>query len=68
MKYFIDYNNEIKMFIFQSPKAISTREFNLLLKELCHEIYHNFGDWHQIGRNIKITAQNVKRRLKWHIK
>ena len=56
------------MFIFQSLKAISTREFSLLIKELRHEIYHNFGDWHQIGRNIKISDQNVKRRLKWHIK
>ena len=32
------------MFIFQSLKAISTREFSLLIKELRHEIYHNFGD------------------------
>ena len=39
------------MFILQSLKAMSTREFNLSIKQLYHEIYHNFGDCHQIERN-----------------
>ena len=44
----IFYRIKQQMFIFLSLKVISTKEFNLSIKELCHEIYHNFGNSHQI--------------------
>ena len=37
------------MFIFLSLKVTSTKEFNLLIKELCHKIHHNLANRHQIG-------------------
>ena len=47
IKNLIEWNNKVHVVL--SRKAISTKELNLLIKELCHEIYHNLGNRHQIG-------------------
>ena len=53
--------------IFSYPSGLASP---LCLRELCHEIYQNSnqGNCYRTEWNIKITAQKVRRKYKWHSK